>query len=305
MSIIETKRRLGRIGIWSLELRFGKASETVEAAAELDELGFGAIWIPGGTGGDILGDVDRLLSATRQIMIGTGILNIWKHLPEEVSTWWLKQPHDRQARLLLGLGVSHGPLIGDTYRNPLAAMRDYLKQLSARGVPSDAVCLAALGPKMLELAREHTAGAHPYLVPPEHSALARKVLGPDLLLAPEQGVVLESDPARVREICRQTIEQYRGFPNYVNNWRRLGFIQEDIANATDGLIGALFASGEPERIAERVNAHRAAGADHVCLQVITGAPRPDIGAARAAWRRLAATLLVQPTPIASMRDTRI
>ena len=144
---------------------------------------------------------------------------------------------------------------------------------------------------MLELARDHTAGAHPYLVPPEHSALARKVLGPELLLAPEQGVVLGSDRARVQEICRQTIEHYRGYPNYVNNWRRLGFTNEDIANGSDGLIGALFASGEPDRIAERVNAHRAAGANHVCLQVITGAPRPDIGAARVAWRRLAAALL--------------
>jgi probable F420-dependent oxidoreductase len=290
MSIIETRRRLGRIGIWSVELRFGNASEALEAAAELDELGFGAIWIPGGVGGDLLGDVDRLLSATRKVVIGTGILNIWKHLPQEVGAWWLKQPNDRQARILIGLGVSHGPLIGDTYRKPLAAMHHYLKQLCGQGVPLDAVCLAALGPKMLELARD-TAGAHPYLVPPEHSALARKLLGPDLLLAPEQGVVLETDPTRVREICRQTIEQYRGYPNYVNNWRRLGFTEEDVADASDRLIGALFASGEPERIAERVNAHRAAGADHVCLQVITGAPRPDVGAARVAWRRLAAALL--------------
>jgi probable F420-dependent oxidoreductase len=291
MNIIATKHRLGRIGIWSLELRFGNASEIVEAAAELDELGFGTIWIPGGVGGDLLGDVDRLLSATRKVVIATGILNIWKHLPEDVCAWWLKQSNDRQARILLGLGVSHAPLIGDTYRKPLAAMGNYLQQLSERGVPSDAVCVAALGPKMLELARDRTAGAHPYLVPPEHSALARAVLGPDALLAPEQGVVLDSDPARVREICRQTVEQYRGFPNYANNWRRLGFTNEDIANASDRLIGALFASGTPERIAERVNAHRASGADHVCLQVITGAPRPDIGAARVAWRRLAAGLL--------------
>ena len=139
--------------------------------------------------------------------------------------------------------------------------------------------------------RTRTAGSHPYLVPPEHSALARKILGRDPLLAPEQGVVLESDPARAREICRQTIEQYRRFPNYVNNWRRLGFTDDDIANGSDRLIDALFASGEPERIAERVNAHLAAGADHVCLQVIAGAPRPDVGAARLAWRKLAAALL--------------
>jgi probable F420-dependent oxidoreductase len=291
MSTIATKRRLGRIGIWSMELRFGNPSEVAEAAAELDELGFGSIWIPGGVGGDALGDIDRLLSATRTAVIATGILNIWKHQPEDVCAWWLRQSDDRQARALLGLGVSHGPLIGDTYRQPLATMRNYLTQLSQRGLPSIALCLAALGPKMLELARDHTAGAHPYLVPPEHSALARKILGRDPLLAPEQGVVLESDPARAREICRQTIEQYRRFPNYVNNWRRLGFTDDDIANGSDRLIDALFASGEPERIAERVNAHLAAGADHVCLQVIAGAPRPDVGAARLAWRKLAAALL--------------
>jgi probable F420-dependent oxidoreductase len=291
MSTIATKRRLGRIGIWSMELRFGNPSEAVEAAAELDELGFGAIWIPGGVGGDVLGDVDRLLSATRKAVIGTGILNIWKHQPEVVSAWWLKESDERQSRALLGLGVSHGPLIGDTYSKPLATMRNYLIQLSEQGLPSTALCLAALGPKMLELARDHTAGAHPYLVPPEHSALARKILGSNALLAPEQGVVLESDPARVREICRQTIEQYRRFPNYVNNWRRLGYTDDDITNGSDRLIDALFASGEPERIAERVNAHLAAGADHVCLQVITGASRPEVGAARLAWRKLAAAML--------------
>jgi probable F420-dependent oxidoreductase len=291
MSPIATKRRLGRIGIWSMELRFGNPSEAVEAAAELDELGFGAIWIPGGVGGDVLGDVDRLLAATRKTVIGTGILNIWKHRPEDVSAWWLRQSDDRKARILLGLGVSHGPLIGETYRTPLAMMRDYLTQLSKQGLPSTALCLAALGPKMLELARDRTAGAHPYLVPPEHSAMARKILGSEALLAPEQGVVLESDPERAREAGRKALEHYLRLPNYVNSWRRLGFTEDDIANVGNRLIDALFASGESGQIAERVNAHLAAGADHVCLQVITGAPRPDVGAARVAWRKLAAALL--------------
>jgi probable F420-dependent oxidoreductase len=291
MSTIATKRRLGRIGIWSMELRFGDPGEAVEAAAELDELGFGAIWIPGGIGGDVLGDIDRLLSATRKAAICTGILNIWKHRPQDVCAWWRKQTDERRARVLLGLGVSHGPLIGDTYGKPLTMMRNYLTQLSGQGLPSSALCLAALGPKMLELARDHTAGAHPYLVPPEHSALARKILGPDALLAPEQGVVLEADPARMRGICRQALEQYRRLPNYVNNWRRLGFTDDETTNASDRLIDALFASGDPEGIAQRVNAHMAAGADHVCLQVITGAPRPAVSAARLAWRTLAAALL--------------
>jgi probable F420-dependent oxidoreductase len=289
MSIIPMQRRLGRIGIWAVELRFGNGSEVVEAAAELDDLGFGAIWIPGGAGGDLLADMDRLLSATHKAVIGSGILNIWKHQPQEVAAWWHQQPSDRQERILLGLGVSHGPLIGDSYRQPLAAMRNFLQQLATAGVPSNALCLAALGPKMLQLARESTAGAHPYLVPPEHSAVAREILGPDALLAPEQGVVLDDDRARARQICRETIEQYRRFPNYVNNWRRLGFTDDDIAQASDRLIEALFACGNAQKVAERVDAHRAAGADHVCLQVITGSPRPDVTAARAAWRKLAAT----------------
>jgi probable F420-dependent oxidoreductase len=291
MSTLATQHRLGRIGIWSLELLFGNPSEVVEAAAELDELGFGAIWVPGRLDGNSFGSLDRLLSVTRKAVICTGILNIWKHPPEDVYAWWLKQSDDRQARILLGLGVSHGPLMGDTYRKPLAAMHDYLTRLAELGLPSTALCLAALGPKMLELARDHTAGAHPYLVPPEHSAIARKILGPNALLAPEQGVVLQSDPARAREICKQTIEFYRRLPNYVNNWGRLGFTDDDIANASDRLIDALFVTGEPDRVAERVNAHLAAGADHVCLQAITGTPQPEVGAARLAWRKLAAALL--------------
>ena len=206
VSNVTAKPQLGRVGIWSLELRFGNPREAVEAATELDELGYGAIWIPGGIGGDVLGDVGRLLTATRKAVIATGIINIWKHQPNDIATWWLKQSSDVQGRVLLGLGVSHGPLIGDSYAKPLAAMRSYLEQLSATGVPSRAMCLAALGPKMLELARDRTAGAHPYLVPPEHSAMAREILGPGALLAPEQGVVLESDPVRAREICRQALE---------------------------------------------------------------------------------------------------
>lgn len=291
MSTTAATRRLGRIGIWSLELRFGDPAAAVDAVAELDELGFGAIWIPGGVGGDILGDVDRLLSASRKAVIATGIINLWKHEPADIGAWWLAQPAERQARLLLGLGVSHGPLIGEAYAHPLAAMRDYLTRLSEQGLPASALCLAALGPKMLELARDRTAGAHPYLVPPEHTAVARKILGRDALLAPEQAVVLESDPERARAICRPTLQHYSRLPNYRNSWARLGFAEEEITTVSDRLIDALFAWGSVDQIADRVNAHLAAGADHVCLQVITGAPRPDVDAARPAWRELAAALL--------------
>ena len=289
MSAIKLRTSSTRIGIWSLELRFGDRAEAADAAAELEELGFSAIWIPGGVGGDLFGDVERLLSATQRAVIATGILNIWKHTPQEVGQWWGSLSDDRRSRALLGIGVSHSPLIGEAYRQPLVHMRDYLGQLVEKGVPADDLCLAALGPKMIELARDRTAGAHPYLVTPEHTAQARATLGPGKLLAPEQGVILERDPARARALARKALVHYLHLPNYVNSWRRLGLAEEDISQASDRFVDALFAWGSVETIAERVNAHLSAGADHVCLQVITGAG-VDIAAARPAWRQLAAGL---------------
>ena len=282
--------QIGRIGIWSLELRFGDPVQAAEAVAELDELGYGAVWVPGGVGGDVAGDVGRLLAATRRTTIATGILNVWKHDAAEVASWWKGLSDDHKARLLLGLGVSHGPIIGEQYGKPLAVMRNYLDGLAANGMPSDSLCLAALGPKMLELARDRTAGAHPYLVPPEHSAQAREVLGPGKLLAPEQGVVLESDPGKARDMARKALDHYRSLPNYCNSWKRLGFSKGEIGSMTDRFIDAIFAWGSAEKIAARVQDHLAAGADHVCLQVITGGGT-DIQAARPAWRELASALL--------------
>jgi probable F420-dependent oxidoreductase len=282
------QKRLGRVGIWSLEMRFGDPAQIAEAAAELDALGYGALWVPGGIGGDVMGDIDRLLAATRRMTIATGILNIWKHEPKDVAGWWKGLTQDRKSRLMLGLGVSHGPLIGESYAHPLAKMRTYLDRISAEGIPAESLCLAALGPKMLELARDRTAGAHPYLVTAEHSAVARKALGPGKLLAPEQGVILESDPAKAREAARQALAMYKDMPNYANSWRRLGFSDEDIAGLSDRLIDGLFAWGGTSKIAERVNAHIAAGADHVCLQVIGAG---DFNGVRAAYRELAKALL--------------
>lgn len=281
---------LGRIGIWSLEMRFGDKAEAAEAAAELDELGFGALWVPGGVGGDLTGDLDHLLGATRRMVIATGILNIWKHEPTDVAAWWKALPAGQQARVLLGLGVSHPHAIGEAWQKPLSKMRDYLSQLAEAGLPSEATCLAALGPKMLELARERTAGVHPYLITPEHTALARQALGPDRIVAPEQGVVLEADPARARELARKALAQYQSYPNYINSWRRLGFSDEEIAAGSDRLVDALFAWGSMEQIVARVNEHFVAGANHVCLQVITGAGL-DIAVAQKGWRELAKSLL--------------
>ncbi|MBV9993765.1 MAG: TIGR03620 family F420-dependent LLM class oxidoreductase [Caulobacteraceae bacterium] len=283
---------LGRVGIWTGEFRSAERAEVQKAAAELDGLGFGAIWVPGGVGGDILGDMDRLLTAAPRAVIATGIVNVWKHEPAEIGTWWRGLPPERQARVMLGLGISHGPLIGESYGRPIETMAAYLDKLDAEGVAVERRCLAALGPKMLDLSRERSAGAHPYLTTPEHTRVARQRLGPDALLAPEQGVILETDAGRARQIARGALGLYMRLPNYVNNWRRLGFSEADVTGPSDGLLDALFAWGGLDRIAERVEAHLAAGANHVCLQVIDAAPRggADLGALRQAWRELAKIL---------------
>ena len=189
---------IGRIGIWSAELRHGDADAVADAASELDALGFDALWIPGETSGNLLDYTELLLRATSRPTIATGILNIWMHDARDVAAWWHALPAEHRARFLLGLGVSHGAVIGQAYGKPLSAMREYLALLTAERIPPDAMCLAALGPRMLELARDKTAGAHPYLITPEHTAQAREVLGAGPLLAPMQFVVLEADPVRAR-----------------------------------------------------------------------------------------------------------
>ncbi|WP_098106853.1 TIGR03620 family F420-dependent LLM class oxidoreductase [Novosphingobium sp. PC22D] len=263
-----TVPKIGKVGIWSLELRFGDPDESSRAAAEIEKMGFGTIWIPGGIDDGAPGDVERLLRATSTITIATGILNIWKHDPAELAAWFAGLAADQQARTLLGIGVSHGPLIGEAWAKPLAKTSAFLDGFLGAGMPADNVCLAALGPKMLALSGERTAGAHPYLVSPSHSAEARAILGPDKLLAPEQGVILETDPGKARELAVEALAHYRELPNYRNNWHRLGFTETEINDLDDRLLHALFAMGDASRARERVREHHAAGADHVCMQVI-------------------------------------
>jgi probable F420-dependent oxidoreductase len=290
----DARGQLGRIGIWSRELRFhADRAQAVDAAVELEELGFGALFIPD-VGGDVLGAVAELLDATRRIPLATGILNIWMHDAAEVAAGVAAIERRHAGRFLLGLGASHAAVVDAEgparYGRPFSVMRDYLDALDAqlRPVPEPRRILAALGPRMLELSRERSGGAHPYLVPPEHTLLAREILGPGRLLAPELSVLLEPDPERALQRARAFVADYLRLPNYTRNLRRLGFNDADLDGAgSDRLARALVAFGDEQAIADRVAAHHDAGADHVALHVIgAGETLP-----REAWRRLAAALL--------------
>ncbi|MFF9000142.1 LLM class F420-dependent oxidoreductase [Streptomyces achromogenes] len=282
------KESVGRYGVWSIELRSedpARRGELEEAAAELEELGYGAIWLGGNSSEDHVGP---LAGATRGIVVGTSILNIWQRDAATTAAGFDGLEAAHPGRFVLGLGVSHGPLVKD-YRRPYAAMVEYLDELDRAGVPAERRVLAALGPRMLELARGRAAGAIPYLTTPEHTERAREILGAGPLLAPELKVVLESDPARARETARAYLAGYLKLPNYTNNFLRLGFTEADVADGgSDRLIDAVFAWGDETRIRERVTAFHEAGADHVALQVVTAhtgevPPRKE-------WRALAALL---------------
>jgi probable F420-dependent oxidoreductase len=277
------------VGLWSPGLRDGDPGEVREAVAELETLGYTALWMPGGAGGPILERAQALVDATATITIATGILNIWAHTPEDAATAHAGIGLKAHGRFLLGLGVSHAPMVDreqpGRYRKPLSKMRAYLDELDAQPapVPPSERVLAALGPKMLDLARERAAGAHPYFVPVAHTRFARERLGPGPLLAPEQGVVLETDPARARAAAREHVARYLQLPNYTNNLLRHGLTEADLADGgSDRLLEAIVVMGDVDAVGERVRAHREAGADHVCLQVLGDGALP-----LAAWRRLA------------------
>jgi len=285
---------LGRVGIWSPELRFhADRAEALDAAAELEELGFGALFIPD-VGGDVLGAAGELLAGTRAIPVVTGILNIWMHGAGEVAAGVAALERRHPGRFLLGLGASHAEVVDAEgparYARPLSAMRDYLDALDAGAapVPPRRRILAALGPRMLELARERADGAHPYFVTPEHTRGAREILGGGRLLAPEVSVLLDPDPVRALERARAWVAHVLRLPNYVASLRRLGFDDGAMADPVgEELVRALVAFGGEQAIADCVAAHHEAGADHVAVHVIDAGetlPRED-------WRRLADLLL--------------
>jgi probable F420-dependent oxidoreductase len=287
------------IGIWTAQLDYQPGAKAKEAAAELELLGFGAIWFPESVGREALTHAGLLLSATRQIVIATGIANIYARDPVTMAAAQKTLAEAYQERFLLGVGVSHIPLVeqirGHSYGKPVASMRAYLDGMDRapyRAVPPPARpirVLAALGPKMLRLAAERADGAHSYFVPPEHTRRAREILGRDRLLAVEQAVVIETDSVKAREIARRHTSTYLKLPNYVNNLRRLGFNDEDLAESgNDRLVDAIVAWGDMTSVIDRVRAHQSAGADHVCIQVLPADPQ---ALPMSQWRELASALL--------------
>jgi probable F420-dependent oxidoreductase len=291
--------KLGSIGIWTRQFEDHPAARVQEAARELEELGYGAIWFGEAVGRDALTHAGLLLAGTRRIAIATGIANIYARDPLAMSSGQKTLAEAYPDRFVLGLGVSHAHLVeglrGHKYEKPVARMRDYLDGMDRAPYRSVAPAskpvrvLAALRPKMLELAAQQADGAHPYNVNPEHTARARGILGPGKYLCPEQAVVLETDPAKARKIARDFLEFYVKAPNYSNNFLWLGFDETDFQNGcSDRLIDAIIAWGDLDAIRNRIREHHAAGADHVCVQVLTADPHalplPE-------WRELAKALL--------------
>src|SRR5215831_18851657 len=289
----------GSIGIWTRQFEDHPAAKVQETVRELEELGYGAIWFGEAVGREALTHAGLLLAATRQIVVATGIANIYARDPIATASGQKTLAEAYPDRFVLGLGVSHMPLVeqlrGHQYEKPVPRMRAYLDAMDRAPYRSVAPAskpirvLAALRPKMLELAAERAEGAHPYNVNPEHTARARKILGAGQYLCPEQAVVLETDPAKALKIGRYFLEIYLKLPNYANNLLWLGFDENDFRNGgSDRFIDAIIAWGDLNAIRNRIREHHSAGADHVSVQVLTtdrhALPLPE-------WRELASAVL--------------
>jgi probable F420-dependent oxidoreductase len=290
---------VGRVGIWTAQLDLHPAARARDAAAELDELGFGALWIPEAVGREPISHAAVLLDATERIVVATGVAVIFNRVPSVAAAAQRLLADDSGGRFLLGLGVSHAAMIegmlGQVWDRPLARMRDYLDAIDDAFTVSPAPAddpprvLSALRPRMLELAATRAWGALTYFVPVEHTAEARGHLGDGPMLLVEQAAALEADADVARAIARKHMSIYLTLPNYVNNLRRLGWGDEDLAGGgSDKLVDALVAWGDADAVSARVAAHHDAGADHVCIQVLG----PDATALPLEqWRALAAALV--------------
>jgi probable F420-dependent oxidoreductase len=290
---------LGRVGVWQYQLDQLPSAQAKEVAAEIEEMGYGAIWIPEMVGRESFVSSTLLLSGTERIVVATGIAGIYSRDALCANSALNTVTEAFPERFLLGLGVSHQVMVegirGHDYTRPYSKMVEYLDAMDAgyftASPPTTPThrALAALGPKMLKLAAERTDGAHPYFIPVEHTAFAREQMGRDAKLYPEQAVVLETDPTKARDIARAHMTTYLTLPNYTNNLKRFGNTDDDLADGgSDRLVDAIVAWGDESAIAERVAAHHAAGADHVCIQVLPAEPTK---APIDEWRRLAPALL--------------
>jgi probable F420-dependent oxidoreductase len=289
---------LGRVGLWTFQLDLQPASAARETVAELEELGYPAVWLPEAVGREPFVNSALLLGATERMVVATGIASVWARDAMSMAAGHLTLNEAFGGRFLLGMGVSHQPMVdfvrGHQYEKPLTKMRGYLEAMdnviymAPRPEEEPRRVLAALGPKMLALAAEKALGAHPYFVPVEHTAFAREVLGDGPMLCPEQAVVLDSDPDRARAAARLHMATYLTLPNYTNNLRRLGWGDDDLGGGgSDALVDAIVAWGDEAAIVARVQAHLDGGADHVCVQVL-GANATEVPIEQ--WRRLAEPL---------------
>ncbi|MFP6823215.1 MAG: TIGR03620 family F420-dependent LLM class oxidoreductase [Pseudomonadales bacterium] len=274
---------LSKLGVWFFTDAMA-APIAADTAKRIEDLGFSALWIPETVGRNPFVHAAWLLANTSSLIIATGIANIYHREPGVTLAAQNTLAEQSDNRFLLGLGVSHKPLVeglrGLTYGPPVATMRDYLDKMAASPYtgppPKDKppTVIAALGPKMLELSSEKCDGAHPYFTSPSHTKMARDVMGPDRLLCVEQKVIFETDPAKARDIARKTAQTYQRLPNYRNNWLRMGLGEADIdGDGSDTFIDATFAWGEIDAIKSRVQEHYDAGASHVCVQPIHPAGR--------------------------------
>ena len=277
--------RLTNLGVWAATDRLS-AAEAAAFAKRVEAWGYGALWTPEAVGREVFSASAWLLANTTRLIVASGIANIYARDAFAAAAAQKGLNEQSGDRFLLGLGVSHIPLVKDMrqheYGKPVATMRAYLEGMAAAPYKSVAppsppqTVLAALGPKMLELAGERTDGAHPYNVPPEHTREAREILGANKLLCVEQAAILETDRSQARALARQFLEIYTGLPNYVNNWRRLGFSDPDFAGGgSDRLVDTVVAWGDEKAIRKRIDEHWQAGADHVCVQAIGAGGRPD------------------------------
>ena len=272
---------LGRFGVWR-----GGSQLTPELAAAIEQSGYGTLWVGGSPDGDLM-LVERLLDATTTLTLATGIVNMWKDDAATVAGSFARLEARHPGRFLLGVGAGHREAT-QQYAKPYETLAGYVSALLDEGVPGTSLVLAALGPKVLRLAAERTAGAHPYLVTPEYTREARGILGAGPLLAPEHKVVLDADPDRARAIGRPRVRNpYLGLVNYTNNLRRLGWTDADLSGGgSDALIDALVAHGTAGQVAARLTEHLDAGADHVAIQLLTADGADPV----AGYRQLAQAL---------------